>query len=201
MRVIAGVLALCMVLAWAGPSRALEASENEQAKPVKKGEAFPDIPLLGDPGESGRAYLGLTGGGRHSLSQVKAGLVIVEVFSMYCPHCQNEAPVANELRALLKARKLDGAVKMIGVGAGNSDFEVQVFREKYGVSFPLFEDPDFVVNKQLGEVGTPFFYVLAPGPGPSGYTVADEHLGRLPSARKFLDRIVGLVHPESGVKP
>jgi hypothetical protein len=78
---------------------------------------------------------------------------------------------------------------MIGIGIGNSDFEVDFFRKTYDVPFPLFSDGDFTIHQQLGEVRTPFFLVVRKDPDGQP-RVAMTKLGGFFNAESFLEKIV-----------
>ncbi|MFO7914030.1 MAG: TlpA disulfide reductase family protein [Desulfotignum sp.] len=108
-----------------------------------------------------QVYLGVQGRDRFTLGQISGQVVIVEVFSMYCPICQREAANVNALFDLIRQDpRLSERVKLLGIGAGNSAFEVTFFKKKYDIEFPLFPDEDFRLHKQIGEVNTPHFFGL-----------------------------------------
>ena len=126
--------------------------------PPKKGGVLPEIDLPIPKDAAHRAYLGLSGEGQFKIPQIKAKAVIIEIFSMYCPHCQKEAPHVNELyRAIEERADLKEKIKIIGIGIANSSYEVNVFREKYAVPFPLFPDKEMSITKMLGVMSTPTF--------------------------------------------
>jgi peroxiredoxin len=126
--------------------------------PPAEGGKLPDIKLPIPVDTAFQTYLGIKGEGSFSLPQIKASVVIVEIFSMYCPHCQREAPSVNDLYSKIQSsEKLKDKVKLVGIGVGNSPFEVEYFKKTYSIQFPLFSDGEFIIHKQLGEVRTPYF--------------------------------------------
>jgi thiol-disulfide isomerase/thioredoxin len=119
---------------------------------------FPAFELPVPQNKMQKNYLGLLRNGNFKVTEIKARILIIEVFSMYCPHCQKEAPIVNELyRTIEKKTDVKEKVKIIGIGVGNTPFEVNLFKKKYEVPFPLFSDKDLSVTRLLGAKTTPTF--------------------------------------------
>ncbi len=125
------------------------------------GGTFPPLVLEAPKDPAMRAYLGIGDVRTFTVDQVDADVVVVEILSMYCPYCQREAPTVNTFYELAQKRNRPGkTLKILGIGAGNTAFEVDVFAQKYKVPFPVIPDGDYVVHKTLGQVRTPYFIVL-----------------------------------------
>ena len=165
-------------------------------KPPEKGEMLPviNLPIPKNPGE--KNYLGLSGDGLFKIPQIKAKVVIIEIFSMYCPFCQKDAPGVNELYYTIENNPdFKTKIKLIGIGAGNSSYEVEVFKKTYKVPFPLFPDKDFVIHNACGEVRTPYFIVVNINEDGT-HQIVHSQLGGYPGAEPFLE----LVLKSSGLK-
>lgn len=149
---------LCMIWTILACLLILPSVAAAEAAPPAEGGKLPDIKLAIPEDAGYQTYLGIKGEGTFSLPQIKAPVVIIEIFSMYCPHCQKEAPSVNAQYAKIQSsEKLKDKVKLVGIGVGNSPFEVEYFKKMYEIQFPLFPDGQFIIHKQLGEVRTPYF--------------------------------------------
>ncbi len=148
-----------------------------------------ELPVPKDP--DARKYLGISKSGNFKISEIPSELVIIEIFSMYCPYCQADAPNVNELHKLIEGdRALKRKIRIIGIGTGNTPFEVEVFRKKFDVKFPLFADEDFRVQKVSSEpIRTPVFITLKRKADKS-FTVHHTHLGESKESEAFLKKIL-----------
>jgi len=143
-----------------------------------------------------RSYLGLSGEGLFEISEIKAEVVIIQIFSMYCPLCQREASRVNELyENIEKDPNNRRKFKLIGIGAGNSKFEVGIYMKTYEVPFPLFSDGDFSIHKSLGEVRTPYFIGVKINDDGS-HEIFYSRVGGFEKVEKFLQLMLEL----SGLK-
>lgn len=184
------VISLCFCFFCSG-----EAVSGDQEKPPRAGEAFPEILLSVPENPESRSYLGLSSeAGTFEIGSIKARLLIIEIFSMYCPHCQREASKVNRLyQKIEKDAYLKKHIKLIGIGAGNSAYEVDVFRKKYDVPFPLIPDPEFEIYGQIGKVRTPYFFVVEISPEQRPHRVVHAEIGELNGVSRFLEKTADLL--------
>ena len=143
-------------------------------------------------------YLGIEGnpGESFAVNDIKADILLIELFSMYCPFCQEEAPLVNELYELMQSLPADGPqVKIIGIGAGNSDIEVNHFRTTYDVEFPLFPDKDLSMYKSLSGAGTPGFIGMK-NDSEKGFVIVFRQSGGFYSKEDFLEQLLARASKE-----
>lgn len=164
-----------------------------QGSAPKIGGILPDMELVKSRDSADNKYLGLSSGGNiFKIGQIKSKVVIIEIFSMYCPYCQAEAPNINNLNQLIENNPAyKDKIKIIGIGAGNTQFEVGTFKRKYTIAFPLVPDGDFKLHKLLGETRTPYFIVVKLN-GDNPPEVIYSKLGAIAKIDLFLSQIAKL---------
>jgi thiol-disulfide isomerase/thioredoxin len=164
--------------------------------PPVKGGILPPIrlPIPKDPIE--KSYLGLSGEGSFGLPQIKAKVVIIEIFSLYCPVCVKLAPGMKELYQLIEnAPDLKAKIKLIGIGAGNTPLEVQTFKNICDTPFPLFPDKDFAIHEAIGDVRTPYFIGIKIHESGT-HEIFYSETGGFKDANTFLESVLAI----SGIK-
>ncbi len=133
-------------------------SDLEQMQDYSKAITQIKLSVPDDP--DAKAYLGIKQkSGQFMLSDLDGEIIIIEIFSMYCPYCQKHAPTANKLYQTIEEGKgTRGKIKLIGVGVGNSPYEIKFFKKKYGVPFPLFDDANSAVLNSIRGIRTPTYF-------------------------------------------
>ncbi len=157
MRKMMGGMVILLVLCGVLPIfTTASASEQDYIAAITKVRLkLPDDPDAG-------ASLGIKQkSGQITLGDIDGEIIIIEIFSMYCPFCQRHAPMTNKLQTAIETRSdTRGKVRLIGIGVGNTPFEVKFFKKKYGIRFPLFDDANSAVLNSLSGIKTPYYFAI-----------------------------------------
>jgi thiol-disulfide isomerase/thioredoxin len=145
---------------------------------VKAGDVFPKIALKPPVDPKDAAYLGISGKSPFFFSDVKADLLLVEIMNIHCGHCQQQAPILNQLFSLIESSpETKDRIKIMAISAGNSEKDIQQFRDQFKTPYPIVEDPSLKVFDLVGKPGVPFVIYIRPMiEGKSGL-VAGIHKG------------------------
>jgi len=146
---------------------------------IQIGETFPDTALKTPESPQDRSYLGLASDDAvFSIKDIFADLVLVEIVNVHCVNCQIQAAVYNDLFQDIETDPaMKGRIKMIAVGAGNTETEIRAFREKYAVQFPIVADQQFELHEAVGKPATPFSILVRLKKNPDTAVVGLTALG------------------------
>lgn len=137
------------------------------------------------------AYLGFfSPQNSFKLTEIKARVVVVEVFQTRCTHCQEQTGDLKDLYQLTLKEGLFHKVKIIGLGYGDDIFEVEEFGRRYKIPFPLFADPQ---GNKVRVKNIPVTFILELTP--QGARVIYEFHGLLPAT----DDLLRLIRQSAGL--
>jgi peroxiredoxin len=143
---IFGAVAL-VVLPKPNPSPEPEVGENDQSiAPARLKETAPELNLVDLEGR------------QVSLDDYGGQVVLVNNWATWCPPCRAEMPI---LEAYYQDHKDEGFV-LIGIEAGQPADEVEEFVNKYGISFPIWLDPESKAIIGFRNMALPSSYVIDP---------------------------------------
>jgi thiol-disulfide isomerase/thioredoxin len=118
--------------------------------------------------------------------------VLLEVFAPWCPHCQKEAPIMNDL-AVKYAGKLaivavSGDAVDLDHNTAESESNVHVFADQYQTRYPIAFDRDLKVAALYLRQGFPSVYVID-----KNKRIRFEQEGEIPEAvlMKAIDGALG----------
>ncbi|AMV72440.1 hypothetical protein JCM30471_09550 [Desulfuromonas carbonis] len=172
------------------------AAEN---RPLDRGALFPEVTLPTPIDPARRAYLGLGDQPTFRLSEVAAEVVLVELLSVYCPHCQMQAPSYNELYRMIEADPATrGRIKLLGIGVASKWDEIDRFTSSFQVPFPVLPDPEFAVWRAVGGTATPFSLYVRQRPQGEAGIVAATHLGLNTHYRELFAELKALANTDPG---
>lgn len=149
--------------------------------------------------EPDRKYLGLASTvERFSLDNIQADILVLDFFDMYCHVCQSRAKHMNDFYQLVQSRGLSNRVKVLGVGVGDTPKEVTVFKEKFGLPFPVFPDRTGSFTKQFGKIKVPNVILLKKRLG--RFEVVYQESSLPDNAEQFLSKVLSYATTKVSVR-
>ena len=105
-------------------------------------------------------------GKTHSLADYKGKVVLLEFFAPWCPHCQDDAPMLNNVAAHFKDNP---NVQLLAISAsprgrdGESPItmeDITWFRDEFKVNFPILFDKELVTAETYSILFYPTVYIV-----------------------------------------
>jgi peroxiredoxin len=115
--------------------------------PLEAGSRAPEfsLPRLGE-------------GGPVELGALRGRVVLVNFWATWCKPCEDEMPAMESLY-----RALDGdGFELLAVSVDAGDAEVEAFRDRLGLSFPILRDPDKRVAMRYQSLRFPESFLIGP---------------------------------------
>lgn len=92
-----------------------------------------------------------------SLSSLRGKVVVVNVWTTWCPPCRQEMPSMERLAAHFRGRDF----QLLAVSQDEGDREkVEAFARELGLTFPVLLDPQRQVGERFGVWGYPETFVI-----------------------------------------
>jgi thiol-disulfide isomerase/thioredoxin len=100
----------------------------------------------------------LLSGDTVTTDQLKGKVVLLNVWATWCAPCREEIPY---LQKLFEAKRGDG-LEIVGVSidARGSDESVTSFVKEFGMTYPIWRDPDERVQSLYMALGVPASYLI-----------------------------------------
>lgn len=115
---------------------------DEIPDPITRGSEAPDFELRT-----------LVEGRTLALSQLRGQVVLLNFWATWCKPCEDELPSMERLYRALSGG--DGSFELLAVSVDENAEAVQVFRERYSISFPILLDPEQRVSRLYQTQGFP----------------------------------------------
>ena len=122
-------------------------------------------------------YLGIGQKKTFNIGEIKAELILIYFMNTNCIHCIQSLPTFNEiLKTIEQQANLKTKVRIVAIGVGDTPTEVETFKKKYGVPFPILSDQEYNAHKAAGEPRVPFLIIARKDRG-GKWIVASAQVG------------------------
>lgn len=91
--------------------------------------------------------------------RARGKVVLLNVWATWCHPCRAEIPVLQRLHERLASRGLE--VIGVSVDARGEDAEVRDFARRFGMTYPIWMDPDERVSNTFLTIGVPATFLIA----------------------------------------
>jgi peroxiredoxin len=115
-----------------------------------------NAPTIGEPAP---AYAAVDlDGNEVSLAGLQDSVFLLNIWATWCPPCRDELPVLQALHE----EHADRGFKVIGVSVDSPGEQERIrrFASEYGITYPLWHDPDERISTLFRAVGVPASYLI-----------------------------------------
>jgi cytochrome c biogenesis protein CcmG/thiol:disulfide interchange protein DsbE len=92
---------------------------------------------------------------KETLASLRGAPALVNFWASWCKECREEAPELQKLQ-----RSLHGEGKLVGVDYTDTEDGGRAFVRRYGLTFPILDDPDGIYGARFNLNGLPSTVVL-----------------------------------------
>ena len=132
-----------------------------------------------------QTYLGLDAMKPFKVSDIKAKIVVIELMSARCPHCQANAPIMNDIYKTIQADSGLADVKVIAIAIADDKTGVETFKKQFKTPFPILLDENREITRSTGVKATPTTMVVSTEDAKVLFT----HAGVIPDADEFVKQV------------
>jgi peroxiredoxin len=132
-----------------------------------------------------QTYLGLDDMKPFKVSDIRAKIVVIELMSARCPHCQANAPIMNDIYKTIQADPGLADVKVIAIAIADDKAGVETFKKQFKTPFPILLDENREITRSMGVKATPTTMVVSTEDAKVLFT----HAGEIPDADGFVKQV------------
>ncbi len=153
-----GRIKVFLTVAWA--SIFLQSSFAFCADPAEK-ESQVQFTIPCPDSAQTQSYLGLDAMKPFKVTDIKAKIVIIELMSSRCPHCQASAPIMNNIYKTIQADPGLADVKVIAIALADNKAGVETFKKQFKTPFPILLDENLEIKHSMPDIATPTTMVVS----------------------------------------